>query len=589
MKTKAYSYIRMSTEVQLKGDSLRRQTALTEAYAMEHGLQLEDSIDGVPLRDIGVSAFRSRNSEQGALGAFIAALKDGKVPKGSVLIVESLDRLSRDKVQVALTQFLQLIDLGIEIVTLLDRQRYTSERVSEGVHLLMMSLLVMARANEESETKSRRLREVWDKKRKEASTRPMTSLCPGWLKYNQTKNTFEIVPEKAAVVRQIFTMCADVCGLWGITRHLNSSGVKPFGRAKVWHRSYVLKILRNPAVYGEFQPGTRESGKQVPLGDPVPDYYPPVVSKDIYLRANAAISRRTREDRGRKGAAFSNLFSGFAYCGGCGSKMVLRNRGKTLKGGKYLVCGGKNLGVPNCTQREWNIETVEAVLLEHLNEVSFDGLDNNPSELLEVERSIEAMQAELELVNRRIGRLVAMVADEQSPNLREQFRLKLSEDDVKSRELGDQVKALQTKKSALEEARAASSKEQLQSVLSKIQATEDGEDSYNFRSSVHQLLAKAIDRIEFQQSEVFPWELDEDSYEVSSFRASAEKRKRLPLDELLKRDKFLQHCADLASTMKVKYKMGSVRLVNYGRKNSHVTFEPLRNSKRKAELQSGNA
>ncbi len=53
-KPLAYSYIRMSTDIQLKGDSLRRQEELSVKYAEEHDLELDKDFK---LRDIGVSAF----------------------------------------------------------------------------------------------------------------------------------------------------------------------------------------------------------------------------------------------------------------------------------------------------------------------------------------------------------------------------------------------------------------------------------------------------------------------------------------------------------------------------------------------------
>ena len=71
-KPKAYSYIRMSTAAQLQGDSLRRQTQLSERYAAEHGLDLDKELK---LHDIGVSAFDSSNVEKGELGAFLNAVK----------------------------------------------------------------------------------------------------------------------------------------------------------------------------------------------------------------------------------------------------------------------------------------------------------------------------------------------------------------------------------------------------------------------------------------------------------------------------------------------------------------------------------
>jgi DNA invertase Pin-like site-specific DNA recombinase len=62
------------------------------AYAAEHGLEL---VDESRLQDIGVSAFKGANVADGALGRFLAAVKANKVPRGSFLLVESLDRLSR--------------------------------------------------------------------------------------------------------------------------------------------------------------------------------------------------------------------------------------------------------------------------------------------------------------------------------------------------------------------------------------------------------------------------------------------------------------------------------------------------------------
>jgi hypothetical protein len=101
----AYSYIRFSTSEQKKGDSLRRQTELSERYASTHGLTLDNSVH---LHDLGLSAFDRSNIERGALGGFLEAVKRGQVAPGSFLLVESLDRLSRDKVLAALEIFISI-------------------------------------------------------------------------------------------------------------------------------------------------------------------------------------------------------------------------------------------------------------------------------------------------------------------------------------------------------------------------------------------------------------------------------------------------------------------------------------------------
>ena len=92
IRPRAYSYIRFSSPEQAKGDSLRRQMELAEQYAEAHGLELDTELT---FRDLGVSAYRGLNVETGELRAFLKAVEEGIVAPGSVLLVESLDRISR--------------------------------------------------------------------------------------------------------------------------------------------------------------------------------------------------------------------------------------------------------------------------------------------------------------------------------------------------------------------------------------------------------------------------------------------------------------------------------------------------------------
>ena len=84
--TQAYSYVRMSTDNQLRGDSLRRQTEASEKYAAVNGLTL---VRDFKLHDIGVSAFKGDNAATGALSKFLDAIHGGYVTKGSYLLVNS--------------------------------------------------------------------------------------------------------------------------------------------------------------------------------------------------------------------------------------------------------------------------------------------------------------------------------------------------------------------------------------------------------------------------------------------------------------------------------------------------------------------
>src|SRR5262249_1639573 len=153
---KAYSYVRMSTDVQLKGDSLRRQLELSKTYADEHGLEL---VAERQLQDIGISAYRGANVQEGALGRFVEAVRKGQIEKGSFLLVESLDRLSRQDIMKSLSLFVELVNNGINIVTLADRHEYSAGKTN--LEDLIYSIVVMSRAHEESQTKSIRVSAAW--------------------------------------------------------------------------------------------------------------------------------------------------------------------------------------------------------------------------------------------------------------------------------------------------------------------------------------------------------------------------------------------------------------------------------------------
>ncbi len=253
----------MSTDTQLKGDSLRRQLDASKEYAQKNGLELVESIDGRSLRDIGVSGFRGKNTQTGVLADFLDALDQGKIKPNSVLLIESLDRLSRNNLSEALPLFINILNKDIEIVTLADNQKYTKEIINQNPGAMFISLGIMFRANEESEIKSKRLKAAWSNKRNNIDTKVLTRTCPAWLKYSDSTNQFEIVEEKGEIVKKIFDLCINSCGLYGIARYLNENKVPVFGSGRLWYISYVKKIIANRAVIGEFTPHTTIEGKRV--------------------------------------------------------------------------------------------------------------------------------------------------------------------------------------------------------------------------------------------------------------------------------------------------------------------------------------
>ena len=319
---KAYSYIRFSTPDQMKGDSFRRQYTMAQTYAAKAGLILDDSLS---LNDLGVSAFRGQNAKTGALNFFLEHVKSGDVPKGSYLLIEALDRLSRQAPLYALDTLRGIMSEGVTVVTLDTESVYTTETINSNFTNLLVTLMLFSRANEESVTKSRRLKQAWEGKRRKASSKPLTAICPAWLRLSDDRTRYEIIPERADVVRCVFAMCLEGLGQHAIAARLNGIGHDTFRGSKMWHRSYVKKLLDNPSVIGRFTPHTLDliEGRKVrtPL-EPVEGYYPDIVDVEVFEKVASMSSRRglnrTPVATGTE-RAVANVLSGLAKCPGCGS------------------------------------------------------------------------------------------------------------------------------------------------------------------------------------------------------------------------------------------------------------------------------
>jgi len=176
----AISYKRFSSSKQGRGDSDRRQTDLTEEYCRRHRLRLVDTY-----LDAGLSGFTGENVSDGsALRALLSAAQEGRFKPQTRLIVESLDRLSRREISTAIRLFLDILDTGLVIVTLIDgEQVFTRERVDRDLTALIIVIVFLSRAHNESRAKRERALQAQRAARKKARERriPMTAECPRWL------------------------------------------------------------------------------------------------------------------------------------------------------------------------------------------------------------------------------------------------------------------------------------------------------------------------------------------------------------------------------------------------------------------------
>lgn len=319
-----YSYSRFSDKKQKKGDSHRRQTEARDRFIREGGHTLADLV----LHDEGMSAFKGANASKGKLAQFLGAIREGVVRQGAILCVENLDRMSRQEVTTHLNLFLSILTSGVGIYTTMDQKLYTHESVNKNPTDLLMSILIMTRAHEESATKSRRVTEAWQTKLKQAreAKKPTSAKCPWWLRLDKDAGKYVLRPDAVPVVRRIALMAKQGHGTYAIVATLNREKVSSFSkRSDIWEPSAILALFRTRASLGEFQPRKLgPKGRYVPSGDPITDFYPPVLSESDWYAVRATFQSRSRKIGGATGKMV-NLFGRLLH-DEAGHKMVVWHR-----------------------------------------------------------------------------------------------------------------------------------------------------------------------------------------------------------------------------------------------------------------------
>jgi DNA invertase Pin-like site-specific DNA recombinase len=414
----AYSYLRFSTPEQMKGDSFRRQKEAAETYATEHGLELDNNLT---FRDLGVSAYRGANSETGSLGVFLKAVREGIVPPGSYLLVESLDRISRQYARKAQRVLEDIVDEGVTVVTLCDGRVYDSETLNRDPLTLLASLIIFIRANEESSLKSARVRAAFDRKRNslfddDSPKEPFTRRLPSWILWDEHTRQFVVDAERAEVVKTIFDWADQGLGQHAIAQRLNQSGVQTFGKSERWHRSYIKKLLSNPAVIGTFVPHIKEEDgskmRRVPQ-QPKTGYWPPVVDMELFERVAARCAASAPKGR-NAGAPIRSIVAGLGRCATCGSAMTRVCKGKYV----YVVCS-KAHAKAGCSYRTLRYGDVELALRENAVSICDEVPRGNDAAGLEEQIALEDLR--LSTLSDEATELMGELVQTKSPTARRQL------------------------------------------------------------------------------------------------------------------------------------------------------------------------
>lgn len=416
---KVYSYMRFSAMSQKDGTSIARQSHYAEVYAREHGMELDASLT---MRDEGLSAYHQNHVKSGALGIFLENIKKGKVAPGSVLIVEGLDRLSRAEPWEAQAQLALIIGAGVTIVTAADNKVYSRESLRGNVGDMVLSLIVMIRAHEESETKSRRAKAAVETfcKNWVAGTRKGRCVVgddPDWVKWNGS--AFELQEPNATHMRRMIELYLKGYGSSTIRQML----AKEFGAG-----TYIRDGLRsrNHAVINDLiknRPhlliGTRlleTNGTQYFLEG----YYPPLLDQQKYNELVASYRRPKRTGREASKPSIFTGCNGLFRCGYCGAAMgadtVGKNRTDQRGVTRYDPVRRTRCDSPKCRTGSAMVQPLEKAVIEfcsnQMNLNSLVGRDMSD----EIRSRLAAARAALPEQEKRLNRVMeAMFATDDPP------------------------------------------------------------------------------------------------------------------------------------------------------------------------------
>jgi DNA invertase Pin-like site-specific DNA recombinase len=433
-RPKAYSYLRFSTAEQAKGDSFERQFKLSKNYADLHGLELDQKLT---FHDLGKSAFDGENlvHDVGKLAHFLECVKFDLIAKGSYLLVESLDRISRQGARKSIRILEDIVDGGINLVTLTDGKLYNTSNLDSDPFSLIFAILIFIRANEESQIKSTRLTSAWSNKRNQAveSLKPLTAKCPGWLRLNKKTNKYEVIPERGKLIKDIYRMALEESmGHQKIANKITSDGIKPWGKGKYWQKSYIAKILKNFQVIGVHTTysQTNINGKIVKIKQNIIDnYFPAVVDyEDFFLVQTINQNRLSTTSYSQQ-----NMLASLAKCHICGATMTRKNPGNSKKSGKpVLVCTTAKNG-KGCVYKTVNQEKIETFIVKYIDHI----LHNMPSVDLKIEARARVLSIDIQRLTNSIDNLTKALSDEYSPSVMATLRQAEASRDALKKELDD--------------------------------------------------------------------------------------------------------------------------------------------------------
>ncbi|MGR5138561.1 recombinase family protein [Vibrio jasicida] len=234
----AYSYIRFSSKAQAEGDSLRRQLQRTKEWCRNNDVELSDK----NFQDLGISAFKEKTRP--SLDDLFSAIQTGSIVEGDFIILENLDRLSRQGIDHTQDMLRQILRSGVKVVDLTNGLELDKHSLNDLVSVIRIALAADL-AYQESKKKSERVLAAKATQRKLVREgKVINKRLPFWIR----KSDSYLLNDKAEIVREIIKQRTTGIGFHKIAMALNEKYEAP--KAKHWSDTTIREIVKSRALYG---------------------------------------------------------------------------------------------------------------------------------------------------------------------------------------------------------------------------------------------------------------------------------------------------------------------------------------------------
>ena len=337
--------------------------------------------------DTGISAHDGSNKRKGKLKELIDMISDMHIKEGDYIFVESIDRLSRQRLLQAKELVNGILEKGVILITTIDGQRYEKPNETNRIDDLQQDILlsvIAKRAHEESKTKSVRRKSAWNRAKKLADEDKAIfngHNPPYGISYNKEENRFEIVEDEAQEIRDIFESLKYV-GVSLTIRKINA-----YAKRK-WTNKNIHLLLQTKYVLGSYMAQCRDENKNKVFERFIEGYYPQIVSYELFNEALEAMKLRAhRKHYGNQTVGSLNIFRHSIKCDCCNASMLFEKQ-TNPKGVcyGYFHCFTRKELKTNCNQPRFRFDLAYGLFLELVYQATTkEDFDVHPWQNLELE------------------------------------------------------------------------------------------------------------------------------------------------------------------------------------------------------------